>query len=367
MIKHREGDKKDQNILFSIETWIKRHWLYLAGGVFFIIASSLGLLAFALYTPNELPSDQSDATATSTEDISLDGLKPRCLDGVLVPSEYACLLPRAVMIENQVDARPLAGIVEASLVFEAPVEGGITRLMAVFDATTTVSEIGPVRSARPYHVEWAQALNAIFAHVGGSPEALNRIGGLMDFKNLDEMAGEKYFWRSKSRSAPHNVFTSSENLNLVQEKKQWSAESFTPWIFTDQDQDFTAGEIREITLPYSGSYKVKWVYDEDLGMYERHVGGRSEKDKQGNGVYYKNILVLVTEERTLDNVGRLFIRTTGSGKAYYFSAGEVVEAVWSRNAGGFYSLKTADGRDVAFLRGNTWIHIASSPKYEPVY
>ncbi len=367
MIKHKEGDKKDLNAFSLIEGWAKRHWPYLAGGAFLVVLVSFGLLAYALYSPaDKIPS--STETATTTESASFDGLVPRCLDGVLVASEDSCLLPRAIMIENHVDARPLAGIAQASIVFEAPVEGGITRLMVVFDATTTVQEIGPVRSARPYYVEWAQSLGAVYAHVGGSPEALNRIGGLMNFKNLDEMAGENYFWRSKTRFAPHNVYTNSENLNECQDKKGWEpVAEFKPWIFIDQDTDFTPGEIREITIPYSGSYKVKWVYDTESGLYERYVGGRAEKDKQGDGIYYKNILVLVTEERTLDDVGRLFIRTTGTGKAYYFTGGEVTEAVWSRDSNEFYTIKTADGRDVGFLRGNTWIHIASSPKYEPVY
>ncbi len=367
MIKHKEGEKKEQNAFSLFEGWAKRHWPYLAGGAFLVIAVSMGLLAYALYSPSEDEKGLVNAEP-ETEAMSSDGLAARCLDGLKVPVEQSCLLPRAVMIENHFDARPLAGIAEASIVFEAPVEGGITRLMAVFDASTTVQEIGPVRSARPYYVEWAQSLGAIYAHVGGSPEALNRIGGLMDFKNLDEMAGENYFWRSKTRSAPHNVYTNSENLNECQDKKGWEpAVEFKPWVFIDQDPDFIAGDVREITVPYFGSYKVKWVYDEESGLYERYVGGEADKDKKGDAIYYKNILVIFTEERTLDDVGRLFIRTTGSGKALYFSGGEAVEAVWSRNSNEFYTIKTADGRDVGMARGNTWVHIASSPKYEPIY
>ena len=181
------------------------------------------------------------------------------------------------------------------------------------------------------------------------------------------MAGEKYFWRSKSRSAPHNVFTSSENLNQVQEKKQWSASKFIPWVFVDRDPDFSAGNIREITIPYYGSYKVKWVYEADSDSYARYVGNTLDKDKNNSNIYYKNILVIFTEERILDDVGRLFIRTTGSGKALYFSGGEVTESVWSRNPNEFYIIKTTDGRDIGFIRGNTWINIVSLSEYEPIY
>ncbi len=338
----------------------------MAGGAFLLLILSLGFLGYALRGGDDLPTQESGfTTPTSTEPD--DGLVSRWLDGIRVPEEEANLLPRAVMIENHVDARPLAGINDASLVFEATVEGGITRLMAVFNASTTVNEIGPVRSARPYYVEWAQSLDAIYVHVGGSPEALNRIGGLSTFRNLDEMAGESYFWRSRIRAAPHNVFTSSENLDEVQSDKEWEAGKFTPWIFMDEDDEFEPGKIRDITIPFDGSYKVKWIYDEDSNSYERYLRGQRDKDKKGSKINAKNILVISTDQSVLDDVGRLFIRTTGEGKGWYFYGGEAKEIVWSRKAGTFYKIKTPDDREVAFLRGNTWIEIASLPRYEPKF
>ncbi|MDF1497073.1 MAG: DUF3048 domain-containing protein [Patescibacteria group bacterium] len=367
MIKRQEGSKNNKEIVLLVATWVKRHWPYLAGGAFLILALSVGFLAYALYGNDGDKSQTNTAMAAPTSTEPNDGLVARWLDGIRVPESESRLLPRAVMIENQVHARPLAGIAEASLVFEASVEGGITRLMAVFNASTTAEEIGPVRSARPYYVEWAQSLDAIYAHVGGSPEALNRIGGLTNFRNLDEMAGERYFWRSKYRAAPHNVFTSSENLNKVEADKEWEPGIFTPWIFTDEDKDIPPGNIKDVTIPFDGSYKVKWVYDQESNSYERYLAGSRDKDKKGTPINAKNILVLSTDQKVLDDKGRLYIRTTGEGKGWYFAGAEVKEIVWSRTAGDFYKINTPDGRDVAFLRGNTWIEIASLPKYEPKF
>jgi hypothetical protein len=368
MIKRKEGSKNNnKETITSIEVWVKRHWPYLAGGAFLILVLSIGFLIYAVRGADDSSNQQGQAFITPTSTESNDGLVSRYLDGIRVPEAEANLLPRAVMIENHVDARPLAGIADASIVFEAPVEGGITRLMAVFSASTTVDEIGPVRSARPYYVEWAQSLDAIYAHVGGSPEALNRIGGLTTFRNLDEMAGERYFWRSKIRSAPHNVFTSSENLGKVQTDKKWEAGNFTPWIFTDIEEDLGHGKITTISIPFDGSYKVKWVYDEESNSYERYLAGSRDKDKKGSRINTKNILVLSTDQSVLDDVGRLYIRTTGEGEGWFFSNAEAKEIVWSRKAGEFYKIKTPDGRDVAFLRGNTWIEIASLPRYEPTF
>jgi len=368
MIKHKEGVKKSkrEEEVFSTEKWIKRHWLYLAIGAFFIAVLSVGLIMYAFSSHADTVSPAISGEEIPTEDTS--GLSPRCLDGILTTSTEACLLPRAVMVENYIEARPLSGLSAASLVFEAPVEGGITRLMAVYDATATVSEIGPVRSARPYYIEWAQALGAIYAHVGGSPEALNRIGGLYNFKNLDEMAGEKYFWRSSSRSAPHNVYISSEALAAAQSKKEWHmSKDFRAWSFTDPDKDFSPGNVASINIPFDGAYKVKWVFDAETNAYERYLGGLRDKEKNGTPLMAKNILALSTDQRVLDDKGRLFIRTTGEGKGWYFSGGEAKEIVWSRKAGEFYKIQTQDGSDVAFLRGNTWIEIVSLPSYEPVF
>ena len=121
---------------------------------------------------------------------------------MLVSAEEANLQPYAVMIDNHPDARPSSGLAAANLVFEVPVEGGMTRYMAVFDATTTVDQIGPVRSARPYFVELADALGAVYAHVGGSPDGLNLITSLPKFRDLNEFWNGKYFWRSAKRDAP---------------------------------------------------------------------------------------------------------------------------------------------------------------------
>ncbi|MBD3281821.1 DUF3048 domain-containing protein [Candidatus Uhrbacteria bacterium] len=365
MIKKKEGKKIQVPSLSQMEGWVKRHWLYLAIGAFIVAVTSVVLLVYAVFGAGDGAAQVETGFQAPTSTQVDDGLAPRWLDGIRVPEEEAKLLPRAVMIENHVDARPLAGIADASLVFEAPVEGGITRLMAVFDASTTVPLIGPVRSARPYYVEWAQALDALYAHVGGSPEALNRIGGLVNFRNLDEMAGESYFWRSKSRPAPHNVFTNSENLAQKADDKNWSAGEFEPWIFIPEEEGFKPGDIHAIFIPFDGSYKVKWVYDTESNSYARYLGGRRDQDNKGSKINAKNILVIQTEQRTLDDVGRLFIRTTGRGKAWYFASGNAKEVVWTREPGEFYTIKTPDGRDVAFLPGNTWIEIASLPKYEP--
>nr|MCU0495649.1 DUF3048 domain-containing protein [Chloroflexaceae bacterium] len=123
----------------------------------------------------------------------------------------------AVMIDNHPDARPQSGMNAAALVFEALAEGGVTRYMAVYEpkANASISEIGPVRSARSYFVEWAKGLNAVYTHAGGSPEGLLLAETATEIANLDALrdgAEGLYFWRSTTRFAPHNLYTSTELL-----------------------------------------------------------------------------------------------------------------------------------------------------------
>ena len=100
------------------------------------------------------------------------GKSARILDGVYLSDGESEKYPVAVMIDNKYEARPWSGLSYAGLVFEAPVEGGITRFLAVYSSSREIKKIGPVRSIRPYYLDWASGYGALMAHIGGSPAAL---------------------------------------------------------------------------------------------------------------------------------------------------------------------------------------------------
>ncbi|MFA6099330.1 MAG: DUF3048 domain-containing protein [Patescibacteria group bacterium] len=336
--------------------FLKKYWPYLAGGVILVLLASYGLFKFAIAGHNDAQANMDGSNSSTVAATSTEGLVGRKLDGVLVKPEDAQLLPMAIMVEMHPDAMPLSGISKASLVFEAPVEGGITRLMAVFDATTTVPSVGPVRSARPYFVEWADALHAVYAHVGGSPEALNRIAGLLKLHNLDEIASGKYFWRSKGRGAPHNTYTDQQMLLSAIDSKNWQAISFATWSYDDSTST-ARGDVLSIKIPYGGSYNVEWRFDQEKDLYTRYQAGKRFADADGSVVKTRNILVLTTEQRVLDDYGRLYIRTTGSGKATLYRDGYKQDVRWSRSPSENIRIETTDGRAVAMGRGTTWIEV----------
>jgi hypothetical protein len=128
--------------------------------------------------------------------------------------EDAVVFSRAVVIDNDINARPQSGLERASIIIEFPVEGGITRFAAIFNPSVSVPKIGPVRSVRQYFVDFTEDIGAMIAHSGGSPDALRAVkllyGAVADLDEIGPLG--RYFWRDPALYAPHDLFTSSTLL-----------------------------------------------------------------------------------------------------------------------------------------------------------
>ncbi len=340
----------------------KLPWLPYAIGAVFVLAVC-GAIFFWIISgkarrDTPLPQEPVSQT-TSTEPVSR---VPRRLDGVLVPEAQSALAPFAVMVENHPEARPLSGVSKANVVIEAPVEGGITRFMLLFDPMTSVEEVGPIRSARPYYVDWALGWRAAYFHVGGSPEALAKIGGAgASFINVDEMGRGQYFWRSTSRGAPHNTYTDQERMQLaVSDLARVSGTAPVAWHVLEHYTTSTATSTFRVT--YGGSYNVSWAYDASAGRYVRSQAGKLQKDKDGSQVVAENVFVLKTEQQVLDDIGRLKIRTTGSGEVVGYRLGQKHILRWRRGANEPIRFEGSDGVEFLPIPGKTWIHITTDDK-----
>lgn len=328
----------------------------LSGGLLYtIVTGSTRVAKVDPFVPTTQPH-----TSSTVEQIS------RRLDGVPVTPGAEALRPISVMIDNQIVAQPLSGVDQASLVIESPVEGGITRIMAFFDPmlpTSTV--IGPVRSARPYFVEWASAWQAGYAHVGGSPESLDDIRALGSaFSNIDEMAQSAAFFRDRTKSAPHNVYSTIGQLAENRDRRYGtSTATYTPWRFeplaTSTDAVISASSVR---IPYGGSYSVQWKYDPQLGLYQRLKGNTPQKTREGKEILAANVAVIKATSRVLDAQGRLSIRTIGSGDAVLYRAGKKYIARWSRAQDEPMRFEGADGSEYPLTAGTTWIQVTTDDR-----
>jgi hypothetical protein len=126
------------------------------------------------------------------------------LSGVQVSPDLAKRPVTGIMIENSPDARPQSGLQDAGVVYEAIAEGGITRFLALFQDSRP-QYIGPVRSLRPYYIDFGWPYQAAIAHVGGSPDALTQIRS-GSYRDLDQFFNSGTYSRINSRVAPHNVY-----------------------------------------------------------------------------------------------------------------------------------------------------------------
>jgi hypothetical protein len=286
------------------------------------------------------------------------------LTGVEVTSQDLANRPvTGVMIENSPDARPQSALDQAGIVFEAIAEGGITRFLALFQEDQP-NYIGPVRSARPYYVEWAKTFDAGYAHVGGSPDALALIKTL-GVKDLDQFANGNSYTRVTSRDAPHNVYTDFIKLDALNTSKGYTSSKFTPWERkADVKQTPTASII---DLSVSGpAYSPRFTYDATTNSYLRLQEGEPHyvlaKDlttkKQINP---KTVIVLVTNYG-LDNDGyHSSYKTTGSGNMYVFQDGIVSIGKWSKaDTKTQFVFTDKNGLSMKLNRGQTWVTLVSS-------
>lgn len=279
--------------------------------------------------PPELTAPQTQTTSQAR----------RALDGIIVQPGQENPMLTAVLVENMEDGQPVSGIDKASLVYESLVEAGITRFLAVFPQNThqdTPIEIGPVRSARPYFLDWTNELGALLAHCGGSPEAVRFIHD-NKFLTLDQWFKDAYFWRTSSRNAPHNVYTSFRQLNksanalIPGSTLEKQSQKLLPWIFKDDTPETGNSIIKSVRIPFPNPYAVLWKYNETDNNYIRNQWGDEHKTKDGGVIKAKNIVVIFQSMEILDTVGRKRFTTIGEGKAVVFRDGTAITGTWKKS------------------------------------
>ena len=273
--------------------------------------------------------------------------------------------PIAVMIDNVGDARPQVGLNEAYIVYEIIVEGSQTRLMALFKGND-LEEIGPVRSSRHYFLDYALENDAIYVHYGWSPKAQSDIStlGVNNINGITESS--KSFWRITSKSAPHNVLTSTENILSIAERKSYRTTSEEESILNYTTDEITLEnngiQALEINIPYSTSYEVIYKYNEETKKYERYCNEILQKDfKTKEVIDTKNIIITFAENTTLNDgsdKGRQDLNNIGDLEGYYITNGRAIEIICSKKSRtGKTIYKDLEGNTINVNDGNTFIQI----------
>ncbi len=291
------------------------------------------------------------------------------LTGVLVSPDLAKRHPIAVMIDDQALARPQSGFTNASIVWQAPAEGGIPRYMAIY-AEGTPPSVGPVRSSRYYFIAWAAEWRALYVHVGGSPQALSTLaakGNGQYVYNADEFkygGGAGYLWRIKTRFPPHNVYTDGKHLLALAKKVKATAAPKAVWTFAPDaplDQRPVGGTI---AVPYLAN-KITYAYDRASNRYLRSVQGKPQVDAATKQrVAPANVVVMWMVFGPLNDGSakhRLEAQLTGTGKAWIFRNGTTIKGTWKKaSITGPTRFYDASGKPVTLTIGQTFVQVVQT-------
>jgi len=272
--------------------------------------------------------------------------------------KYINQRPLAIMIENEYNSRPQSGLDKADVVYEVLAEGGITRFLALY-LGDDLDEVGPIRSARPYFIDYAMEYNGIYVHYGASPQGYSDLKKLK-INDIDGIYDGVTFWRDSSRKAPHNAYSSTEKMLETSEKRGYMKPAdLKVWSFNEKDAAPDGEDLERFKLTYYNNYDVSYTYDSQKKVYERYINNKPHADrKTGAPIFVKNIIIQFNDTKVIDKEGRLEIKTVGSGKGYYISNGCCGEIKWKKNSRSARTIYTlADGTELKINPGNTWIQI----------
>lgn len=339
--------------------WTKFHQIlhdyhglrYFVAALGIIIATGLFVLVTLYRSPVEQPVDNSYVLPKKPVPKFYSSVT-----GIEVADEAtAKRAVTAIMIENSPDARPQSGLKAAGTVFEAVAEGGITRFLAVYQEAQP-GLIGPVRSLRPYYVDWAAAFDASIAHVGGSKKALQEVRN-GQYRDIDQFFNPGAYWRAQDRYAPHNVYTNFDRLNALNQKKGYTTSTLTGFP-RKAEAASKQPNATKIQVVISGpQYNSSYVYDTPSNSYLRSQAGKPHTDREAGQIQPKNVVVIkVPTSIGMEDGYREQMQSIGTGTAYVFRDGMVTEGTWSKpDKKQQIRFLDAAGKDIPLNPGQTWI------------
>lgn len=280
---------------------------------------------------------------------------PATLTGLQVDPSVNARPVTGIMIENSLDARPQSGLSEAGVVFEAIAEGGITRFLALYQDTAP-ADIGPVRSARPYYIQWALGFDASYAHVGGSPQALADIKA-WGVKDLDQFYNAGAYRRISTRYAPHNVYTTMANLNQLEAAKGFSTSTYTGFA-RKKAAPLKTPTASKININLSGSlYNVHYDFNAVSNSYNRSEGGAPHIDVNGNKQISPNVVVVMVVPYGIAADGHHSeYQTVGSGQVFIFQDGGTASGIWTKKSEKEQiTFSDSNGKQIMLNPGQTWL------------
>lgn len=318
--------------------------------------------------PTEIKTEAVTETQAPTEEPTqegpsvVEGMERSPLTGEWVEPEVAQRRPFAVMINNVKEAIPQSGIARAEVLYEAYVEGNITRLMMITQNYDGLEKIGPVRSCREYYVYFAKEYEAAYVHFGKSILAAELLSKPVS-NSMDGNDGWCSFYRSTDRKAPHNAYTTTEGILGSMDKKKISvdlpADFKQPLAFNEYDDKQIELEKGTECTSFKPGYtynKPEFKYNKEDGLYYRYQFDSEHVDMEtGEQLAFKNILVKYVDSHLFDNYTPV-LNLEGKGEGLYITNGRAVEVTWEKSSEfGATKYYYADGSEVVLNQGKVMV------------
>jgi len=324
--------------------------------IFLIMLACGGLVFYLLSSKDEKP-------------IVKKKEKKKVVEKLKIVDEDSKKRPIAIMIDNNVGSSAHKGLQDAYLTYEIIVEGGLSRIMAIFK-DKDISEIGPVRSSRHYFLDYALESDCIYAHFGWSPYAQKDIKTL-GVNNINGIYDDAPYWRVTNYRSPHNVFTSIEKLYETANAKNYRTESDDWKLLNYQVKEYNLEEkysedtnvlvANQVSFNYISTQTRSFTYNQENKYYLRNMNNQPHIDASTKEQYhYKNVILMKVNNFNLDSEGRQDLTTIGTGEGYYLTNGYAIPIKWSKSARNAKTNYFYNEEEIRINDGNTFIEIVPS-------
>ena len=340
---------------------------------FLLCITMLSLTGCSLLEKKDTESEPAPSSEVIIEEDIVEDKDPlNPLTGMTISKDKIDYRPVAVMINNLNIAQPVqTGVNKADIVYETEVEGGITRLLAVFKDITAVNQLGTVRSARYPYVDLALGHDAVYIHCGQDPTyCAPHLKDIDDISIGPGVCGGKRI--ANGLASEHTLYTFGDKLleGIKDKKFNTTAKNNDLWQdFAEEDEkvSLTDGTCNKVSIAFSTSYKTVFNYDAQKEKYTRSFGNTVRTDyvtKDTTDV--KNLFVLMTNIRDYPDGYHRQVDLDG-GDGYYFSNGSFARIKWTKgNSANAFTFTDASGNKLKVNAGNSWVCIADKGKSQPV-
>lgn len=264
-----------------------------------------------------------------------------------------------VKIDNTPEAMPQAGVQYADVVYEEIVEGGITRLAAIFDSRIP-AVVGPVRSVRRTDRELVFPIGGIFAFSGGAEYAIRSIE-TAPVTLFDQTNSGAAMFRDPKRSPPHNLFVNAPLLEKARAKPRPTSSLFS---YLTPGQLPSGPKVRSFVVGFAAGYAVTYTWNAKTGSWDRSLFGHLDVTTNGVVISPKNVLVMSVNYVGGAGVIDSYAQLVGSGPVELFTGGHLERGSWFRHhLHQATTYVTAQGHRLRLTPGSTWVELLDTSEH----